>query len=49
MLHTLLAVLAVPVLIILCARQMRPHRDSARRDFASMAIIALVVTLYNCF
>jgi|EndMetStandDraft_8_1072994.scaffolds.fasta_scaffold8178794_1 hypothetical protein len=49
MLHLLLAVLAVPILIILCVRQMRPHQDSTRRDFASMAIIALIVTLYNCF
>jgi hypothetical protein len=49
MLHLLLAVLAVPILVILCARQMRRHQDSAWRDFSSMAIIALIVTLYNCF
>lgn len=49
MLHLLLAVLAVPTLIILSARQRRPHVDSFRRDFVSMAIIALMVTLYNCF
>ena len=49
MLHLLLAILAVPILIILCVRQMRRYQDSAWRDFSSMAIIALIVTLYNCF
>lgn len=49
MLHLLLAVMSVTILIILCVRQMRPRQSSARRELASMAIIALMVTLYNCF
>ena len=47
--HTLVALIAVPVLIALGALQMVAKNESGLRDFAAMAIIALIMTLYYAF
>jgi hypothetical protein len=47
--HTLIAVIALPVLIALGALQMRAKNDSPLRDLAMMATIALIATLYFAF
>jgi len=46
---TLVAIASVPVLIALSALQNRFKRNSALLDFATVAIIALMVTLYDAF
>ena len=47
--HTFVALIAVPVLIALGALQMAAKNDSNLRDFAIVAIIALIITLHNAF
>ena len=47
--HTLALIFAIPVLIALCAIQMTAKNESGLRDFAAMAIIALIMTLYYAF
>lgn len=43
---TVIALLALPVLIALGVWQMRSAENGRGRDFAIIAIIALMVTLY---
>jgi hypothetical protein len=45
--HTLALIFAIPVFIALCILQIK--KDSALPDFAAVAIIALIMTLYYAF
>jgi hypothetical protein len=47
--HTVVALIAVAVLIALGALQMAGKNDSGLGDFAAMAIIAQIITLYSAF
>lgn len=43
--HTVVALIAVPVLAALAALQMSSKTESNKRDFVTIAIIATIVTL----
>jgi len=47
--HIVVAFIALLILVVLGAIQIRAKGDSALRDFAIVAIIALLITIYYTF